>query len=337
MDKKLSSGDVAIVGGETLLGRDVLEVLESESFPATVSLVSSVDEEGHILTAVVDEAAVMIGLNSAEFASTNLVFLAGAPEASVKAAQVVSTLKLAPILIDLTGGLEDRPEARLRAPTAEPPEYRATSPIQVIAHPASIAIATFLRQLDSVAQISRAVIDIFEPVSERGRAGIEELRQQTVALLSFKTLNKDVFEAQVSFNLLPRFGEDAPQSLATVESKIERHLASLLSSAKRIPMPSLRLIHAPVFHGYSFSIWVEFEKNPGVEALSAGLKSARIDVRGKDEEPPSNVGAAGQSGVTVGAIAADRNNARACWFWMAADNFRVAAENAVEVAREVFA
>ena len=99
-------------------------------------------------------------------------------------------------------------------------------------------------------------------------------------------------------------------------------------------MPSLRLVQAPVFHGYSFSIWVEFEQNPGVAAITEALKAAKVDVRTANEEPPNNVGVAGQSGITVGAIASDRNEARACWFWMVVDNLRLSAENAAGVVRE---
>ena len=65
-------------------------------------------------------------------------------------------------------------------------------------------------------------------------------------------------------------------------------------------MPSLRLIQAPVFHGYSFSAWVEFEGNPGMEALESGLAAPHIEVRGADFEPPTNVGQAGQGGIAVG-------------------------------------
>ncbi len=54
----------------------------------------------------------------------------------------------------------------------------------------------------------------------------------------------------------------------------------------------------------------------------------------RTDEPPSNVGVAGQGGISVGAIAVDRNQPRACWFWLVADNLRLAAENAVAVAQE---
>ena len=117
--------------------------------------------------------------------------------------------------------------------------------------------------------------------------------------------------------------------------KIDRHLASLLASAGSVPMPSLRLIQAPVFHGYSISLWIEFETNVDVETLERGLASSQIDVRGREHEPPTNVGVAGQGGITVGAITPDHNRPRACWFWVVADNLRIAAENAAEVAREI--
>jgi len=156
-----------------------------------------------------------------------------------------------------------------------------------------------------------------------------------VGLLSFKPLQKDVYDAQVSFNMLAQYGSDSPHSLGAIESKIDRHLASLLAGAGTVPMPSLHLIQAPVFHGYSMSLWVEFEADADLETIEQGLASSEIDVRGKEHEPPTNVGVAGQSGITVGAIVPDRNQSRACWFWMVADNFRIAAENAAEVAREV--
>ena len=141
-----------------------------------------------------------------------------------------------------------------------------------------------------------------------------------------------MFDAQVGFNLLARYGEEAEEPLELIEQRIERHLASLLAAYPAVPMPSLRLIQAPVFHGHSFSVWAEFEEAPGVEAIAQMLSTEGFDVRA--DEPPTNVGVAGQSGLSVGAIAEDRNHPRAVWLWMAADNLRLAAENAVAVARE---
>src|SRR6185295_8581112 len=104
---------------------------------------------------------------------------------------------------------------------------------------------------------------------------------------------------QVAFNMLSRLGEEAEESLDDIELRIDRHLATLLARWPAVPMPSLRLIQAPIFHGHAISVWAELEENPGEEVLSAKLASEHIEVRGLDQEPVSNVGAAGQSGITV--------------------------------------
>src|ERR1019366_8159857 len=137
--------------------------------------------------------------------------------------------------------------------------------------------------------------------------------------LSFQKLKNEVFDAQLAFNLLARYGEEALEPLELVEQRLERHLASLLSAYPAIPMPSLRVIQAPVFHGHSFSAWVEFENNPGVEALESSLAIGAIEVRGAEAEPPTNIGQTGQGGIAIGAITPDRNHPEACWFWVVAD------------------
>ncbi len=328
---------LAIVGGESLLGKEIRELLESSDLSTNVKLIASADEggTGAILTRQRDELAVMASLQAADLGTARIVFLAGSPESSRRAYEQVQSAKPIPAIIDLNGGLENIPAARLRAPMAEPPGHPAGGEIQVIAHPAAIALALFLTQLRKAGTIRRSVIQIFEPVSERGQAGLDELQKQTVSLLSLKPLPKGVYDAQVAFNMLSQFGSEAPQSLEETELKIDRHLASLLAAADSTPMPSLRLIQVPVFHGYSIAVWCEFEAAPDVAQIAQALESANIDVRGQEHEPPTNVGVAGQNGITVGSIAADRNHPRACWFWIVADNLRIVAENAVEVAREV--
>lgn len=332
---------IAIVGGETLLGKEVNEILEASKIPAKLQLVASLDagdsgKPASILAAGKEEPIVMTSIESAELGSAQIVILAASKDSGHKVYEKIRDAKPAPVLIDLSGALEDLAESRLRAPMVER-VTQATSgakgPVQTIAHPAAIAIALLLTHLQKAGAIRRAVIEIFEPVSERGKAGIDELQKQAVALLSFKPLPKAVFDAQVSFNMLSQYGSDAPLSLEEIELKVDRHLASLLA-ASGAPMPSLRLIQAPVFHGYSVSAWVEFEENPGMDRIFQALGSSHINVRTHDHEPPTNVGVAGQGGITVGSIAQDRNQPRAWWFWVAADNLQIAAENAGEVVRE---
>jgi aspartate-semialdehyde dehydrogenase len=325
---------LALVGGESLLGKEVRELLEASSLALNIKLISSTHADDTIIAAVRDEPVVINSMEMADLGSVGVVVLAGNPESGRKAYEQIQSVKSKSVLIDINGGLEDLPGIRLRAPMAEPRGLNVAAAIQVIAHPAAIAIALFLTHLRKAGAIRRSVIETVEPASERGSAGIEELQKQAVALLSFKPLPKDIYDAQVAFNLLPEYGSDSPHKLADIELKIDRHLASLLATEGNVPMPSLRLIHAPVFHGYGISVWVEFDENPGMDAIIDALASNDIDVRTAEHEPPSNVGVAGQRGITVGAITPDRNQPRAFWFWIAADNLRIAAENVVEVVRE---
>ncbi len=330
-DKILERPLVAVVGGETLLAKEVRAVLEESKPAPRVQLISAAADGSALLMADDDDPIVMTPLNAESLEGAKAVFLAGSPASSRRALKV--NPPGGPALIDLAGALEEQPRARLRAPSAEPAALEPDSgPIQVIAHPAAIALALLLSRIAQAGAIRRSVAHVFEPASELGQRGLDELHQQTVAVLGFQKLKMDIFDTQLAFGLLARYGEEAVEPLESIEQRVERHLASLLAGWPSVPMPSVRLIQAPVFHGHSFSVWVEFEEHPGVKAISQALADGGIDVR--PEEPPSNIGAAGQSGLSVGAIAVDANNPRACWFWAVADNLRLAAENGVAVARE---
>jgi aspartate-semialdehyde dehydrogenase len=323
---------VAVVGGDTLLARELQDLLRASKPAPSIELISAVTETAAVLAGDAEELIPMSPLSASSLAGADVAFLAGSPASSRKALRL--NPPNGPVLIDLTGALEDQPQARLRAPWAEPEGTlnAAAGTIQVVAHPAAIGIAMLLAALVRRTTIRRCLVHIFEPASERGQKGLDELQKQTVAVLNFQKLKTDVFDAQLSFNLLARYGEEAMEPLQGVEQRIEKNVASLLSAYPAIPMPSLRVIQAPVFHGHSFSLWVEFAENPGIAALAAALSDAGIDVR--PDDPPSNANIAGQSGLSAGAITVDSNQPRAAWIWAVADNFRLAAENGVAVATE---
>jgi aspartate-semialdehyde dehydrogenase len=334
MAKAPAIRQVAIAGGESLLGAELRDLLRHWLPGARATLVGSEEPGSVILTERGGEPIVITGLDSEHLAETDLLFLAGSQEMSRRTVALLSKTKNKPPVIDLTSAFEDSPNARLRAPIAEPPNLTLpASKLSVIAHPAAAVLAALLRRLHAAFPITSSNAHIFEPASERGRPGVHELHQQTVSLLSFQKPVKQVYDAQLSFNLLARYGADAPLKLEAIEQRIEKHLATLLAPAGPVPMPSIRLIQASVMHGHAFSVWVEFESTQSARDLAAALPTPEFDVRSPDLDWPDPVGIAGQSGVSLGAIEPDRNNRRAAWFWLTADNFRVTAENAYRVAQ----
>lgn len=328
---------VAVVGGDSLLGREIREMAENYIPGARMKLIGADEEEGGmVLSAEGGEAVVITQVDEDVLGKAQVAVLAGTVNASRKAYGLIAKWPKRPAIVDLTYTLEENEHARLRAPMAEPAGYTPEQgAIHVVAQPAAIALALLFGRLHAAHPIRRAVVQVFEPASERGQRGLNELQQQTTGLLTFQKLEKAVYDEQVSFNMLSRYGSEAPLSLGDIELRIDRHLATLLSRFGHVPMPSLRLVQAPVFHGYTFSVWVEFESNPGTAALARSLAGKLIEVRTGEEEPPTNVGATGQQGLLVGSLEADRNNPQAAWLWAAADNLHLMAENGLMVTQSL--
>ena len=85
---------------------------------------------------------------------------------------------------------------------------------------------------------------------------MDELHEQTVNLLSFQPLPKKVFDAQVAFNMVARYGEQSTAALTTVERRVLKHYQRI--AGKDAPLSSL-LMEAPIFHGYAFTLHLEME------------------------------------------------------------------------------
>lgn len=319
-----------MLGSETLLGSELQEVLKARQKGARVTGYA-VSGEG-TFGEQEGEAVFLEPLNADTVRGNKAIIVAGSAEGASKAYELAKAAGGRPKIIDCTGHLEHHPEARIIAPLLGEVSAKADW-LLVPAHPASSAVALLLRRLARYQPVIRSVVNVFEPASERGKAGLAELHQQTTSLLAFKPLPKKIFDAQLSFNLLAQYGEDAAVPLASIEQRIERHIATIFAKDKDAvpPMPSLRLIQAPVFHGYGVSLWVEFASHIAVAALADALASAQIEVRGPADEAPDGVGATGQSGLIAGDIRVDPNNPRAAWLWAVCDNLRLTADAASDL------
>jgi aspartate-semialdehyde dehydrogenase len=170
-------------------------------------------------------------------------------------------------------------------------------------------------------------------VSERGAEGIEELEAQTVKLLSFQPIVKTVFDAQVAFNLLDRYGAESAEKLGDSRTIISRTVAEYLSG--RAPIPAIQLVQAPLFYGYAFSACAEFAAAPDLLAIEIELEAAGFKFTPANDTAPSNVSAAGELRPVMSRLERDANRPNAVWIWGAVDNVKLAAANAVAIADEV--
>jgi aspartate-semialdehyde dehydrogenase len=97
----------------------------------------------------------------------------------------------------------------------------------------------------------------------------------------------------------------------------------------------MQLIHAPVFHGYVASVFIELEEAKTVDEVELALVGDHIDLVSSDSEPPSNLSAAGQEEIMVWVDATKKEASTRFKLLLAADNLKLAAANAIACAREL--
>jgi aspartate-semialdehyde dehydrogenase len=326
----------AIVGASTLKGKELAEMLDQRRFPAVDIKLLDDDESLGQLGAVRDELSVIQGVRPGDFEGIDFTFFCSEPEFTRK--HWKSAERAGSTIIDLSYALEDEGGARVRSPWLEEESEAEVSQPEaapaVIAHPAAVALALLSLRAQRAAPIRSSVATVFEPASEHGRRGMDELHEQTINLLSFQKMPTAVYDAQVAFNLLARYGGRSSPALASLEQRVTRHFERVAGG--RAPVPSVMLLQAPIFHGYAFSFYVEVERATELSEFVNAVSGAHVRVPTQVEDSPSNIGVAGQDEVIV-SVKRDLQRPNAFWIWGVVDNLRLAAASAVQCAEAMLA
>ncbi len=331
---------IAIVGASSLAGKELSDVLSESSFAASSFTLLDEDRVTGQVAAAGDEISFIQKIDASSFQGMDLVFFAGDGEVAAKYWE--SARKAGAAIIDLTSALEGKEGVLIRSPwvaAVKSPaniahELDLETSVVVSAHPAAVMLALVAARLAAKFKVTSIAATMLEPASQYGRQAMDELHQQTVSLLSFQTLPREQYDAQAAFNLLASLGEDAKIKLADTARRIEAQYEALLGDG---PMLSLQLIHAPVFHGYVASIFVELAETAAIGSVEMCLVGDHIDIVSRESEPPSNLTAAGQEEIVVWVDSASRKPGVSARFKLliAADNLKLAATNSIACAREL--
>jgi len=326
---------VAIIGAASLKGRELKDVLSERSFPSHDIRLLDDDESLGQLEAVGDEPTFIQSVLPEHMEKVDFTFFTSDEKFTR------STWNLAKQagsdVVDLSHGLEGQAGVDLRAPWVErelgsvPRVDLAGAPV-LVAHPASMVLAILLLRAGKAGKVSCSIVTVCEPASERGKRGMDELHEQTVNLLSFQQMPKAVFDAQVAFNLLDRYGQNSLPTLETIENRIRNDFRQIVRG--KADVPSLVLLQAPIFHGHAFSLYIEMERPASPEELKAALSGDHVEVWHGEDDAPSNVNAAGQEQIQV-TVRRDAVRENGYWIWATSDNLRVAAVAAVECAESL--
>ncbi len=333
---------IGIVGAASLKGKELAGELEDSLLAASDFMLFDEEDALGQVTAVGDEAAVIRPVEAGSFARMDFVFFTGEGEGTQQ--HWMAARRAGATIVDMTYALEQERGVLVRAPligelrrpgSGAKAQPNLETAAVVAAHPAAVMLALVAARVQASMAVESLAATVIEPASEHGREAMDELHQQTVNLLSFQNLPREQYDAQVAFNLLPSLGVASKVKLAATEERIGRHYQQI--GGGRLPALDLELVQAPVFHGYVASVLVQLAQEKTANEVEAALAGESIDVVAEESDPPSNLSAAGQEDVMVrvrgtGEVGA---TSRRFWLWLAADNLKLSALNAIACANEL--
>lgn len=326
--------NVAVAGATGAVGDQMVKCLEERDFPinnlrllaSERSLGKKIEYKGEEYNVEVLDDHSFEGIDIALFsagASTSKTF---APVAAASGA----------VVVDNSSAFRMDPDIPLVVPEVNPHAIAGYKTRGIIANPncSTIQMVVVLKPLHDKAKIQRVVVSTYQAVSGTGRRAIDELMNQTKALLSFQEAKNEVYPHRIAFNVLPHIDVFLENGYTKEEMKMVNETAKILEdNSIRVTATTVRV---PVFYGHSEAVNIEFEKHITPDEVRKILSKAPgvrvVDDLSKNNYPLAT-DAAGQDDTLVGRIRQDTSIENGIDLWIVADNIRKgAATNAVQIA-----
>jgi aspartate-semialdehyde dehydrogenase len=208
----------------------------------------------------------------------------------------------------------------------------------IVANPncSTMQMVVALKPLYDAAGIERLVISTYQAVSGTGRQAVEELLEQSHALLHEREIAPPrAYAHQIAFNALPHAGSFASGEDHTDEERKLMNETRKILGDESIGV-SATCVRVPVVTGHSEAVNVQTRRDLSAERareLLAGAPGVTVLDDPASALYPLAIDAAERDDVLVGRIRRDPGHERALDMWIVADNLRKgAATNAVQLA-----
>ena len=317
--------NISIVGSSSPLGKELREAIEGPGFPVGKLSLLETEEYAGLLQEFAGEIRITQIVAPESFTDTDIAFFACSPE--IIDAYASSGAAFPELTIDLTQ--TDHEGTLFLGGFSNAFPLKAAG-YYINPHPAAIALGRVLARIQSAFQIEAVSATVLEPASERGSAGIDELQEQTVGLLNFTGVEHKTFSGQLAFNFLTEAG-----TARRVEGLVRNQLAKLLGEG--MPSVGVAAVQAPVFHSHAVSLFLQLKEAASTEQIGASLQVGGngVIVHADDGLSPSPVTVVGSDAVHVARLAADPHRPGCFFLWLVADNLRIAAGNALQIAESL--
>ena len=330
---------IAVVGATGNVGREILTTLSERAFPIDkITALASDNSDGRVVSFGEDKELGVQSLSSFDFAGTDIVLSSAGGKISAEFAPRAT--KAGAIVIDNTSQFRMDPDVPLVVPEVNSHAISEYGRRNIIANPncSTIQMVVALKPLHDLAGLKRVVVSTYQSVSGAGRAGMDELFNQTRAVFVNDPLDRQEFTKQIAFNAIPHIDVFMDDGSTKEEWKMVAETKKILDPKIKI---SATCVRVPVFIGHAESVNMTFDRPVNVEEARAALSAAPgvvvVDHRA-DEGYVSPVECVGEDAVYVSRIREDISEENALNIWVVSDNLRKgAALNAVQIAEELVA
>ncbi|MCG6537072.1 MAG: aspartate-semialdehyde dehydrogenase [Syntrophales bacterium LBB04] len=329
--------NVAVVGATGAVGNEMIKVLEQRNFPVgQLKLLASERSAGKILK-YKDQSIKVEILKEDSFQGVHIGLFTAGGSVSEHFAPIAAQSGC--VVVDNTSYFRMIPEIPLVVPEVNPEAISMYTRRGIIANPncSTIQMVVALKPIHDLVRIKRIVVSTYQAVSGTGKRAIEELTEQSKAILKGDKPLVEVYPYQIAFNCLPHIDVFLDNGYTKEEMKMINETKKIFSD----PFISVTAttVRVPVFYGHSESVNIETEAKITAKEVREALQRAP-GVKVIDEphlnQYPLAIMAAGKDDTFVGRIREDESIRNGINMWIVADNLRKgAALNAVQIAEKL--
>lgn len=334
---------VAVVGATGAVGQQMLQTLEQRNFPINkLTLLSSARSAGTKITFKGNEFTVQEaqpesfeGVDIALFSAGGSVSELLAPEAAKRGA----------IVVDNTSAFRMDPNVPLVVPEVN--ENDILEHNGIIANPncSTIQMVVALEPIREKYGLSKIIVSTYQAVSGAGAAAIEELHNQTKAILNGEEFTPEILPVksdkkhyQIAYNAIPQIDKFTENGFTYEEMK-------MINETKKIMhMPTLNVaatcVRLPIVTGHSESVYIEVESEDvtvnNIQQLLTDAPGVVLQDNLDEQLYPMPADCVGKNDVFVGRVRQDLDNKKGFHLWIVSDNLlKGAAWNSVQIAESL--
>ncbi len=327
--------DVAVVGATGAVGQTMLAILAERDFPVNeIHALASSRSAGRKIS-FGDREVTVQDLAEFDFSNVQIALFSAGGDISGEYAPKAGAAGC--VVIDNTSRFRYDDDVPLVVPEVNPGALAGYTKRNIIANPncSTIQMVVALKPLYDAVGIERINVATYQSVSGSGNKGVNELREQTEAVMAGREIETNAYPRQIAFNILPHIDDFQDNGYTREEMKLVWETRKILDDEAIMVNPTAARV--PVFYSHSEAVHIETRDKLTVdrarELLSGAPGVVVMDSREPGGYPTAVTEGEGRDAVYVGRIREDISHPRGLDFWVVSDNVRKgAALNSVQIA-----